>query len=86
MADFKSNLYLKQQFLTHFKRHSKMTDKQIEAVLFGSSDTWLSPTECKKFGLIDHVVDELPTFNLELPAVLPQLPPRGSGLKRQSRK
>ena len=58
----KAELYLKHQFTQHFLRHTKMTEKQINEIMFGPSDRWLTPTECKKFGIIDHVVDELPNF------------------------
>lgn len=60
---YKANLYLEQQFYQHFKTHTSMSEKQIKEVLFGPSDRWLSPSECKKFGLIDHIIDELPDFN-----------------------
>lgn len=87
MASFKADLYLKQLFMSHFKRHSTMTDKQIEEVVFGPSDRWLTPTECKKYGMVDHIVDELPEFNLEIP-LLPVRSARKSAsavLKRRAR-
>jgi ATP-dependent Clp protease protease subunit len=65
---YKAELYMEQQFLHHFKTFTNLKDKQIKDILFGPSDRWLSPSECKKFGIVDHVVDELPHFNLELPA------------------
>ncbi len=58
--------YLKVQTITHFKRHTNMTEKQILDIMFGPTDRYLSPSECKNFGLIDHVVDELPELNLDL--------------------
>ena len=82
MADFKADLYLKNLFLQHFLRHTKMEEKQIEDVLFGPSDRWLTPAECKKFGIVDHVVDELPEFNLEIPARLPPRPRAGKSTPR----
>lgn len=85
MADFRAELYLRKQFIEHFKRHSTMNEKQIEEVLFGPSDRWLSPAECKKFGLVDHIVDELPDFSCDLPDQLLQLS-RGPVSKRQPRK
>ena len=39
-----------------------MTEKQINEIMFGPSDRWLTPTECKKLGIVDHIVDELPNF------------------------
>lgn len=55
---------LERRFMQHFRRHSTMTDKQIKDVLFAPSDRYLSPAECKKFGLIDRVVD-----SIEIPKV-----------------
>mgnify|MGYP003582222103 CR=1 FL=1 len=69
MARTKALEYTQYQFLTHFKRHSTMTDNQIKDILFGPSDRWLTPTECKKYGLIDHIIDEL------APAPLAESPP-----------
>jgi ATP-dependent Clp protease protease subunit len=62
VSAYKAELYLEQQFMQHFKEHTSMSEKQIKDVMFGPSDRWLSPTECKKFGIIDHIVDELPAF------------------------
>jgi ATP-dependent Clp protease protease subunit len=75
--------YLAYQFVQHFKRHSTMTEAQIKDVLFGPSDRWLTPAECKKFGLIDHVVDELPTITVPLAAAAEL--PLGTQLKRRTR-
>jgi hypothetical protein len=36
-----------------------MNEKQINDVLFAPSDRWLTPQECKKFGLCDRVTDYL---------------------------
>lgn len=57
--------------MTHFKRHTKMTEKQIVDVLFSPTDRYLSPAECKKFGIVDHIVDELPELNLDLSLTQP---------------
>jgi ATP-dependent Clp protease, protease subunit len=51
---------LAHKFIQHFLRHSTMTEAQIKDVMFGPSDKWLTPQECKKFGLIDIIIDELP--------------------------
>jgi len=85
MAAFKADIYLKRQFIEHFKRHTTMNVKQIEDILFGPTDRWLTPTECKKFGIVDHIVDELPQFSLDLPSQLVQQP-LASLSKRRSRK
>lgn len=87
MADYKAELYLKHQFIEHFKRHTTMDEKQIEDVLFGASDRLLTPIECKKYGLVDQVVDELPDFGITVPDVQPKRARgRVSGSKRRSRK
>lgn len=59
MAVTNEHMRLKQMFINHFKRHSTMTEKQINDVLFSPSDRWLTPQECKKYGLIDHVTEFL---------------------------
>lgn len=48
---------LEKRFFRHFLRHSLMTEKQIRSVLFAPSDRYLTPAECKKFGLVDRVVE-----------------------------
>ena len=58
--------YLRKQFIAHFKQHTKMSDRQINDILFGPTDRYLTPTECKKFGIIDHIVDELPDFGMQI--------------------
>jgi len=63
MAASKANAYLEHQFVEHFKRHSSMNEKTIRDVMFGPSDRWLTPAECKKYGLVDTIVDELPDFS-----------------------
>ena len=85
MENYKADVYMKNQFMQHFLRHTSMSEKQINDVLFGASDRYLSPTECKKFGIIDTVVDELPEFNLDLPALQPAPQPRAGRSKRRAR-
>lgn len=63
LADHHGNQLLKHRFIEHFKRHSKLKPEQIEDILFSKSDRFLTPAECKKFGLIDSIVDELPDFS-----------------------
>lgn len=62
VATQKAFTYLKEQMVGHFVRHTKMTEKQVNDVLFAPSDRYLTPTECKKYGIIDHVVEELPNL------------------------
>lgn len=64
VSAYKAELYLEQLFLQHFLRNSTMNEKKIRDIMFGPTDRWLSPTECRKLGLVDHVIDELPDFNL----------------------
>jgi len=59
MAVTNEHIRLKALFVEHFKRHSNMDEKQINDVLFAPSDRWLTPQECKKFGLVDRVTDYL---------------------------
>lgn len=57
MAMSDMHVRLKQTFINHFLRHSSMSEKQINDVLFAPSDRWLTPAECKKYGLIDRVTE-----------------------------
>ena len=66
MAVTNEHIRLKGLFVDHFKRHSSMNEKQINDVLFAPSDRWLTPLECKKFGLVDRVSDYL-----EVPEIQP---------------
>jgi ATP-dependent Clp protease protease subunit len=59
MAVTNEHIRVKALFIQHFLRHSSMNEKQINDVLFAPSDRWLTPQECKKFGLCDHVTQFL---------------------------
>lgn len=48
---------LEARFVRHFMNHTTMTEKQIRDVLFAPSDRYLTPAECKRYGLVDRVVD-----------------------------
>ena len=48
---------LEQQFIAHFLRHTKMTEKQIREFLLKPSDTWLTAEECLKLGICDEIRD-----------------------------
>ena len=52
---------LEMKFFKHFLTHSTMTERQIRDVLFAPSDRYLTPTECKKYGLVDRVVEYFDT-------------------------
>lgn len=59
MAVTNEHIRLKGLFVEHFIRHSTMNEKQINDVLFAPSDRWLTPQECKRYGLVDRVTDYL---------------------------
>lgn len=63
LAAHKSELYLESQFIRHFLHHTKMSENQIRDIVFSPSDRWLTPAECKKYGIVDHVLDELPDLS-----------------------
>lgn len=69
MAVTNEHIRLKQLFVDHFLRHSTMTERQINDVLFAPSDRWLTPQECKKFGLCDRVTDYLDIPDVRRPSL-----------------
>jgi ATP-dependent Clp protease protease subunit len=52
---------LEDRIIGHFLVHSNMSQKQIRDVLFAPSDRYLTPAECKKFGLVDNIVSQFDT-------------------------
>lgn len=48
---------LQSRFIDHFRRHSKMSEDDIKAILLRSSDTYISAKEALKWGLCDRVQD-----------------------------
>lgn len=46
---------LEQQFIEHFVRNTKMTEKQVREVLLKPSDTWLTAEECLEYGICDEI-------------------------------
>lgn len=58
MAVRKHHDIVSNKFINHFKRYSKMSEKQIKDILLRESDTWLEPKECLKYGLCDKIVAE----------------------------
>lgn len=66
MAVTNEHIRLKAMFVDHFKRHSTMSEKQINDVLFSPSDRWLTPAECKKYGLVDKVTEFLDVPQLKI--------------------
>lgn len=59
IATQKSHEMLEKRFINHFLKHTNMKEKTIRDILFSPSDKYLTPKECKKYGLCDRVVDEL---------------------------
>lgn len=57
MAARKFHDTLEKQFIAHFVRYTKMTEKQVREVLLKPSDTWLTAEECLKYGICDEVRD-----------------------------
>lgn len=48
---------LERRFIKHFLAHSTMNEKTIRDVLFAPTDRYLSPKECKKYGLVDNITE-----------------------------
>lgn len=46
---------LHDMFAAHYKRHTTMSEAQIKDILMGPSDKYLTPQECVKYGIIDHI-------------------------------
>lgn len=65
VAGQKRHVQLEHQFIKYFMTHSNMTEKQIKDILLAPSDRWLTPNECKKYGLCDvvteHFVPSMPS-------------------------
>jgi ATP-dependent Clp protease protease subunit len=55
MAARKFHDTLEKQFIEHFVRHTKMTEKQVREVLLKPSDTWLTAEECLAYGICDVI-------------------------------
>jgi ATP-dependent Clp protease protease subunit len=64
IATAESFKQLELRMFQHFRRHSTMSDKQIRDVLMAPSDRYLTPAECKKYGLVDRVVEYVPVPSL----------------------
>lgn len=47
------------RFIDHFLKHSKMSKKQIETILLGSSDAWLDAKTALKYGLCDKIQENI---------------------------
>lgn len=45
-----------ERMVNHYMKHTEMTKKQVKEILLPSTDTWLTPAEARKYGLVDKVV------------------------------
>lgn len=57
VAQQQSYEMLEKRFMKHFLRHTNMTERQVRDIVFAKSDRYLTPEECKRFGIVDRVVD-----------------------------
>jgi ATP-dependent Clp endopeptidase proteolytic subunit ClpP len=48
---------LHNRFVEHFVRHTKMSEKQVNDILLGTADKWISAKEALKYGLCDKIQD-----------------------------
>jgi len=65
---------LERQFMNHFRKHTKMSEKQIREVLVGPSDMYLTPEECLKYGICDKICDPFLRDDSEVADVLKRKP------------
>lgn len=59
MATSRALKLLEQRFKKHFSKHTTMTDSQIKDIVMSPSDRYLTPAECKRYGICDIIVDSL---------------------------
>lgn len=52
----KHNNLLHHLMMDLFKKHSKLSEKEIDAKLLGRKHTWLDANELKKMGLVDEII------------------------------
>jgi len=48
---------LHSRFIQHFTRHTKMNEKQVNDILLGTSDKWITAKEALKYGICDSIKD-----------------------------
>jgi ATP-dependent Clp endopeptidase proteolytic subunit ClpP len=59
VAAQQGNEIVKRIIMDHFKKHTTMSDKKIERIMFGPSDVYLTPEEVVKYGIADEVRETL---------------------------
>lgn len=69
---YKGASHVKTLFQNFFKQNSTMTSKQINSIVFGKSDIWLTAKDMVKLGLADHIIceDTIPLLKKEFPDIL----------------
>ena len=45
------------RFISHFLKHTKMSESQIKDVLLSTADRWIDAKEALKFGICDKIQD-----------------------------
>lgn len=50
---------LEDRFKKHFLKHTNMTAAQIRDIMFSTTDRYLTPQECKRYGICDKIVDTI---------------------------
>lgn len=48
---------LNERVIAHYLKHTTCTKKQIKEMFLGTTDLYLTPKECLKYGICDKVVD-----------------------------
>lgn len=60
IAASRAAMYTEAILIRHLIKHTAMSETQIKDVLFSPTDRYLTPAECKKYGIIDIIIDEMP--------------------------
>jgi len=54
----KSEDYLNERIISHYKRHTKLSKKIITQKLLCTTDVWLTPQEAIKYNLADKIINK----------------------------
>ena len=60
VAHHKSTEYLQDQFIRHYEIHTSMDRRKIKNMLFGKTDTYLTPQQCIEYGIADKIISHYP--------------------------
>jgi ATP-dependent Clp protease protease subunit len=55
IAARKKNELISNMIIEHYRKHTKMKEKEIRKFLLPESDIWLTAAEAKKFGICDEI-------------------------------